>query len=105
LQDTDIHKYTHKNHKLSALNIKYYKFWFKFRCNIVLQWKLHVDAEAILNNTRATPYPKVPPSEVVNAYGVSQYISQYGPTIESGPLTGIRRSASSKGREELPAHS
>jgi hypothetical protein len=55
----------------------------------------------ILNNTRATPYPKVPPSEVVNAYGVSQY----GPTIESGPLTGIRPSASSKGREELPAHS
>jgi hypothetical protein len=26
-----------------------------------------------LDDARATPYPKMPPSETVNAYGVSQY--------------------------------
>jgi hypothetical protein len=29
-----------------------------------------------LDDTRATPYPKMPPSEVVNAYGVSQNVVQ-----------------------------
>jgi hypothetical protein len=30
LDETRIHKYTHTNHKLSAINIKYYKFSLNF---------------------------------------------------------------------------
>jgi hypothetical protein len=30
LDEARIHKYTHTNHKLSALNIKYYKFGSNF---------------------------------------------------------------------------
>jgi hypothetical protein len=36
-----------------------------------------------LNDTRATPYPKMPPSEALYVYGVSQYGVQ---------LSGVRTS-------------
>jgi hypothetical protein len=48
-----------------------------------------------LNNTRATPYPKMPPSEAVNAYGVSSM----GPTVESGSLSGNRPRHHQKGEK------
>jgi hypothetical protein len=55
-----------------------------------------------LDDTRATPYPKMPPSEAVYTYGVSQYGVQ-----PSGVWTShwYPPSASLKGRGELPAHS
>jgi hypothetical protein len=63
--------------------------------------ELHVDAEVTHSTIQGQhPCPKMPPSEAVNAYGVSEY----GPNVESGPLTGSRPLASLKGREELPAH-
>jgi hypothetical protein len=40
LDEARIHKYTHTNHKLNALNIKYYNFCFKFQYNRILQRKV-----------------------------------------------------------------
>jgi hypothetical protein len=54
-----------------------------------------------LDDIRATPYPKISPSEAVNVYGVFQY----GPTVEYVPLTGSHPSISPKVREKLPPHS
>jgi hypothetical protein len=48
-----------------------------------------------LNNTRVTPYPKMPPSEAVNAYRVSSM----GPTVESGSLSGNRPRHHRKGEK------
>jgi hypothetical protein len=77
LDEARILKYTHINHKLSNLNIKYYNFYSSFDTTEFCSGKLHVDAESdTLNITRATPCPKMPPSEVVNAYQVSQYVVQ-----------------------------
>jgi hypothetical protein len=36
-----MHKYTDTNYKLSALNIKYYNFMFKFRYNKVCSGKVY----------------------------------------------------------------
>jgi hypothetical protein len=46
LDEARIHKYTHANHTLSALNIKYYSF--SSSCDTIefCGEKLHVDAEA-----------------------------------------------------------
>jgi hypothetical protein len=54
-----------------------------------------------LDDTRATPYSKMPPSEVVNAYKVSQYVIQpLSLDLSLGPPL-----VSPEEREELPAHS
>jgi hypothetical protein len=101
LDKARIHKYTHTKHKLSTLNIKHYNYGSSFDttefCSGGVTRRCGSDT---LDDTRATPCPKMPPSEAVNAYGVSEY----GPNVESGPLTGSRPLASPKGREELPAH-
>jgi hypothetical protein len=49
----------------------------------------------ILDDTRATPCPKMPPSEEVNGYGVSSM----GPTVESGSLSGNRPRHHRKGEK------
>jgi hypothetical protein len=54
-----------------------------------------------LDDIRATPCPKMPPSEVVNAYEVSQYVVQ--PSSLDFSLK--PPSALPEEREELPAHS
>jgi hypothetical protein len=39
-----------------------------------MQWKITRGCGSnTLNDTRVTPCPKMPPSEVVNAYRISQY--------------------------------
>jgi hypothetical protein len=77
LDEARIHKYTHTNHKLRALNIKYYNFGLCFDtiefCSRKITRRCGSDT---LDDTRETPCPKMPPSEVVNTYGVSQYMVQ-----------------------------
>jgi hypothetical protein len=46
LDEARIHKYTHVNHKLNNLNIKYYNFGSSFDTTEFYSRKLHVDAEA-----------------------------------------------------------
>jgi hypothetical protein len=77
LDEARIHKYTHINHKLSDLNIKSYNLGSSFKTSEFYSGKVTHRCESdTLDDTRATPYPKMPPSEVVNAYGVSQYVVQ-----------------------------
>jgi hypothetical protein len=84
------------------LNIKYYNFYSSFDTIEFYNGKVTRRCESnTLDDIRATPYPKMSSSEVVNAYEVSQY----GPTAESGPLTDRRPSTSLEGRKELLAHS
>jgi hypothetical protein len=47
LGEERIHKYTHTNHKLSDLNIKYYKFSSSFNTTEFCSRKVNVDAEVI----------------------------------------------------------
>jgi hypothetical protein len=102
LDEARLHKYTHTNHKLNTLNIKYYNFGSSFDTTEFCSEKLHVDAEAIHSTIQGQHLaPKMPPSKVVNAYRVSQY----GSTIESKPHTGSCPSASPEGREGLATHS
>jgi hypothetical protein len=54
-----------------------------------------------LNDTRVTSYHKIPSLKTVNDYGVSKYV-----VYPSNPDLSLELpSASSKEREELPAHS
>jgi hypothetical protein len=102
LHEARIHKYTHTNYKLSPLNIKYYNFGSSFDTIEFCSGRITCTCRSdTLDDTMATPCPKMPTSEAVNAYRVSQY----GPTAESGPLTNSHPSTSSKGREELLTHS
>jgi hypothetical protein len=51
---------------------KILQFWFKFYYNRVLQQKVTRRCRSdTLDDTRATPCPKMPTSEAVNAYRVS----------------------------------
>jgi hypothetical protein len=70
--------------------------------NRVLQWKVKYRCIShTLDDTRETPCTKMPSSEAVNAYGLSQYMVQpsslYLPLEPPSALLGER--------EELPAHS
>jgi hypothetical protein len=47
LDEARIHKYTHTNHKLSALDIKYYNFDSSFDTTEFYSGKVYVKAEAI----------------------------------------------------------
>jgi hypothetical protein len=45
--EAGIHKYTHTNHELNALNIKYYNFGSSFDTTKFCSRNVQVDAEAI----------------------------------------------------------
>jgi hypothetical protein len=47
LDEAGIHKYTHTNHNLSVLNIKYYKFDSSFDTTEFYSRNINVDAETI----------------------------------------------------------
>jgi hypothetical protein len=56
------------------MNIKYSNFDSSFYTTEFCSEKItHRCENDTLNNTRATPLPKMPSSEAVNAYRVSQY--------------------------------
>jgi hypothetical protein len=75
LDEARIHKYTHINHKLNALNIKYYNFDSSFNITEFCSRKATRRCKSdTLNDTRVTTCPKMPHSEAINAYGVSQYV-------------------------------
>jgi hypothetical protein len=46
LDETRMHKYTHTNHKLNDLNIKYYNFDSSFDITGFAVKNVHIDAEA-----------------------------------------------------------
>jgi hypothetical protein len=86
LDEARIHKYTHINHKLNTLNIKYYKFSSSFDTQSFAAEITHRCRSDTLDDTIAAHCPKMPPSEMVNAYG----LLVWDLTVESGPLTGSR---------------
>jgi hypothetical protein len=74
LDEARIHKYTHRNHKLNALNIEYYNFDSSFyTTEFCSGTDTHRCGSDTLNGTHVTPCPKMPPSTAVNAYGGSQH--------------------------------
>jgi hypothetical protein len=96
LAEARIHKYTYTNHKLNALNIKYYNFDSKFdSIEFCSEKSIRRCGSESLDDTRATPCSTVPPSEAVNAYRSPST----GPTVESGPLTGNRPRHHGKGEK------
>jgi hypothetical protein len=65
------------NHKLSVLNIKYYNFGSSFDTIKFYSEKVtRRRGSDTLDDTRATPCPKMPPSEAVNACKVSRNVVQ-----------------------------
>jgi hypothetical protein len=85
LDEARILKYTHINHKLSNLNIKYYNFYLSLDTTEFCSGKLHVDAEAIhlmiqMQHIvlRCRPQKRSMPTG----------LPVRGPTVKSGPLTG-----------------
>jgi hypothetical protein len=102
LDEVRIHKYTHINHELSALNIKFYNFGSSFDTTEFCSRKVTRRCRSnTLDDTRATLCPKMPLSEVANAYRVSQYVIQ----PLSLDLSLEPPSSSLEEREELPTHS
>jgi hypothetical protein len=84
LNQARIHKYTHTNHQLSALNIKYYNFDSSFNITEFYSKKLHVDAEVIHSMIQGQYLAlKCRPQKRSTPTGSPST----GPTIESRALT------------------
>jgi hypothetical protein len=84
LDEIRIYKYTYLNHKLGALNIKYYNFSSSFDTTKFCSGKLHLDAEVIHSmiqgqhlTLRCRPQKRSMPSS----------LPARGPTVMSGPFT------------------
>jgi hypothetical protein len=95
LDEARIHKYTYTNHELSFLNIKYYNFGSNFNTIEFCSGITRRCRSDTLDDTRAPPCPKILPSEMVNAYSVSQYRVQ----PSSRPPIGNRTRHHQKGEE------
>jgi hypothetical protein len=69
---TQEYKYTHTNHNSSVLNVKLLQIErFKFDTSKFMQQNLMIIGSDTLNDTLATPCPRVSCSAAVNAYGTS----------------------------------
>jgi hypothetical protein len=69
-----IHKYIHKNHNNSALNVKLLQILrFEFDTSEFMQWNLTISGSDTLDDTRAITCPKMLPSAAINTYSASQY--------------------------------
>jgi hypothetical protein len=84
LAEARLHKYTHTNYKLNVLNIKYYNFYSRFdTTEFYSRNGTRGYRSESLDDTRATPYPMVPPQK----RSMHMQSPSTGPTVESGPLT------------------
>jgi hypothetical protein len=84
LDEARIHKYTHTNHELSTMNIKYYNFGSCFYTTEFCSRKVHIDAEVIHSTIQGQHLTlRCCPQKWSTPIGSPNM----GPTVEYGPLT------------------